>query len=542
VVSQVEILGTTSVPLETSSGDPLDPAKLHRDFNTLWQTQRLSDLHVETEPDGDQVRVIFRASERHLERIHKVKIEPLTPGINLGIAPGSELDERMAQQAAASAREQLISSGYPHAIVTAHLVPDSRGKQDLELHVDKKEHVDIAGVRFTGDLGLPTAELQHALRATKSKTMLPGLWHIPPGYSDDAVQSDAASLRSFYFKHGFFNAQVRAGSPEIEGGKAGIAYAVDAGPRYRVGVLRVGHRPIAVPPGGELPADAVCRELFRERRQAEREGVLDFRARLDIKETKDVAITVTRGPEYSTRTIAFRGNHSFSDVVLRRSLLLREGAPLDETLLRKSLARLNATGFFEPLNDRSVVVNTPPGAQHGDVTIWLKEKKMRNWSFSGPVGPMSVAGPLQFSIGSRLPPWGRGVLELSTYAISARLMLFAKPIGNLIPFLPNKRFIPLLTIQRPMLPGQRFLSGAEFIPQLGWQGVLAGYGASQTRDLLRTWLDTDRSYFTVLPVTIVKADGSEAGAMFCDTAKTKLDWLRQITGTASSLAFSFLPF
>ena len=40
---------------------------------------------------------------------------------------------------------------------------------------------------------------------------------------------------------------------------------------------------------------------------------------------------------------------------------------------------------------------------------------MRHWLLSGPVGPMSVAGPLQFAIGSRLPSWGQGIFEMATY-------------------------------------------------------------------------------------------------------------------------------
>jgi hypothetical protein len=262
----------------------------------------------------------------------------------------------------------------------------------------------------------------------------------------------------------------------------------------------------------------------------------------DSERTAEVSTTITRGREYQTGLIGFRGNKSFSDLTLRRSILLQEGAPLDETLLRKSLARLNETGFFEPLTEHDVVVNTPPDSNRADVTIWLKEKKMRSWAFSGPVGPMSIAGPLEFSLGSRLPPWGRGILELSTYTVSLKLMLFAKPIGTLIPFLPNKRFIPLITIQRPMLPGQPFLSGATFVPQLGWQGMLLGYGSSQARGFLRGALSSERSITPPLPVTIANADGSREGTMLCEMSKTKLDWVRQVGGTVSNLAFAFLPF
>jgi hypothetical protein len=376
------------------------------------------------------------------------------------------------------------------------------------------------------------AEVRKALRTTKAKTMIPGLWRILPGYSWGAAQSDAANVRSFYYTHGYFDADVKVDRVDFGNGKARIAYSIESGPRYQM--------------RGFPSTAAVCRELFGERRSAERSGILDFSARLDIRNADaqnrvDATVALERGPAYRVGRIEFRGNRLVNDATVRRALLIDEGALLDETLLRRSLAQLNQTGFFEPLGENNVVVNTPPGSDRADVTIWLKEKKKRNWYLSGPVGPMSIAGPLEFAIGSRLPPWGRGLLELSTYTVSAHFMLFAKPLGALLPFLPNRRFLPLLTIQRPVLPGGQFLSGFTIAPQLGWQGMLAGYGMSQTRGLLRRVFESPRALTTVLPVTIAR-EGSDVGIMNCAVPKTKLDRVRQIGETATNLLFAMAPF
>jgi len=275
-----------------------------------------------------------------------------------------------------------------------------------------------------------------------------------------------------------------------------------------------------------------------------RGGVLDFRAKIEVERAAGnragLTATIERGPAYETGRVTFRGNHKFGDSLLRRALLVGEGAPFDEMRLRQSLARLNAMGFFEPLAERDVVVYTPPDSKAADVTIWLKERKARSWSFSGPIGPMSLAGPLEFSLGSRLPAWGQGLLDLSTYALSAKLMFFAKPIGSLIPFLPNRRFVPLVTLSRPLLPGQRFLSGATFVPQLGWRGMLLGYGAGQARDLLRGAFQSDRNLTPDLPVTII--NGGREGTMICAPPKTAWDWARQAGGMALNAGFAFLPF
>ncbi len=440
------------------------------------------------------------------------------------------MDAEAAQQIALGIRQQLIHSGFPEAAVDATLLPVRPGKADLRIEVNKGQEVDIAGVRFSGELGLPEAAVRKALQATRSKTMLPGLWRIRPGYSADAVESDAANLRSFYYRQGYFDAQVTAGSRLLQGGKAWISYAVQSGPHYEIR-------------GANL--SAICRNLLEERRTAERQGILDFSARLNISNPDaaglvDATLSTQQGKPYRVARITFHGNHAISDAVLRHSLLLDEGALLDTTLLRRSLARINDTGFFEPLSLNDAVVYTPPDSDAAEITVRIREKKARFWNISGPAGPMSLAGPLEFTLGSRLPPWGRGLLELSTYTVSAQAMFFSKPLNSLLSFLPNRRFLLLATIRRPPLPGQPFRSGFTVAPQLGWQGMLASYGVSQMRGWARAAFQTNRALTPMLPVTVAKDDSE--GTLSCEPPHSKLDRMKQIGGIATGLLFSLSPF
>jgi outer membrane protein assembly factor BamA len=546
-VSAVTIEGAPAgFPLETRAGELLDAAKVERDVKSLWQWRQPGDVRVEEVSEGEQVRVVFRVDPRHTLLLRKVLIDPPTPGINAGIQPGEEIDERRAQAIAAALRTQLEQSGHLKAAVDAHLADAGPGRADLLIHIEKGQAVDVGAVAFTGDLGVKEKDLRKALRATGSKTILPPIpgiwngWRMLRPYQEESAPADVANLQSFYYKRGFYDAAVRVDSVDFNGSKARVQFLVDSGPQYRVRQFTLfgadGPRQIA--PG------AACRELLAERRKAEKNGVLDFTARIEVLKVDDsrtdLRATVERGPAYETGRITFRGNHKFGDILLRRAMSVEEGAPLDEMQLRRSLARINAMGFFEPLAERDVVVYTPPGSKAADLTIWLKEKKARSWSFSGPVGPMSVAGPLEFSLGSRLPAWGQGLLELSTYTLSAKLFFFPKPLATLIPILPNKRFVPMLVLSRPLLPGQRFLSGATFAPQLGWQGMLFGYGVGQARDLFRGLFQSDRGLTPDLPVTI--ANGGREGTMICAPPKTAWDWARQVSGIAVNAAFSFLPF
>jgi outer membrane protein insertion porin family len=540
------VIGTPgAMGLETRAGDPFDPVKVRHDVQRLWGTGRVSDIQVEAETDGDSIRLIFRLTPKTTVRVRKVRVNPPSPGVRVELEPGTEVDWQGAQQIAREVRKQMMGSGYPQATARAELVPVSPGTTDLEIHLDKGRTRDIESVTFSGAPGVKLPELRHALRTTVSKRMLPGIpgiwrgWRIPPAYSDEAVQSDLASLRSFYYRRGYFDVDVRLGSVTFAGDKARLAFAIESGPRFDIHTLN------GTPIGRQrrYPADAVCRKLFTERREAERQGVLDFSARMEIAgaaPSVEATTGATSGPAYRVDRIEFRGNHRFSDASLRRTMLLEEGAPLDQMLLRKSLARVNRLGWFEPLTEHSVEVNTPPGLDGATVTFVEKERKSRNWYLSGPAGPMSVGGSLRFSLGSRLPSWGRGVLELSTYTLSLNLMLFAKPAAALLPFLPNRRFIRFVTVERPLLPGQPFLSGFAIAPGLGWQGMLAGYGVSQTRNLLQGLLQTDRAVTPDLLVTVTR-QGRE-GTLRCEPPQVRLDRVRQMAGLGVNALFSFSPF
>ena len=529
-----------SLPLETRAGDHFDPVTLQHDVHAIWSSGHISDVQVEAQSEGEAVRLLFHIRENNTVRIRRVRVEPPAPGVRVQIESGTELDAQGAQQIAAGVRKQLASSGFPNARVEAGLVLVSPGTADLRIRIDKRRAVDVAGVTFSGDLGVKPAELRRAARATRTKTMLPRIpglwhgWHVSPGYNSDAAQADLANLRSFYYRRGYFDADVRLGSTEFAEGVARLDFVIHSGPQYRIRDFNG----IPLADSAKNPMDAACRDLFAERRAAERRGVLDFSARL---ETDGVNATtgITTGPAYRIGRIDFRGNRHFRDETLRRLLLLDEGAPLDEELLRESLARINQTGWFEPLTARSVLVNTPPGSDRAQVIIGLKETKNRHWSLSGPAGPMSIGGSLDFAIGSRLPPWGRGLLELSTYTASLNLMLFAKPMGALIPFLPNRRFLQFVTIGRPVLPGDRFLSGFAITPQFGWQGMLAGYGMSHTRSFLHSLLGTDRAGAPELAVTVAH-EGRE-GVMSCEPPRPRSDRVRQVAGAAVNVLFSFSP-
>jgi hypothetical protein len=212
-------------------------------------------------------------------------------------------------------------------------------------------------------------------------------------------------------------------------------------------------------------------------------------------------------------------------------MLIEEGARFDERLLRRSIANLNRTSMFENIDAKHVVVEPNEKTGLADVTIKLTERKLGAWRISGPAGPAALAGPLEASLSSRLPPWGRGLLELSTYTASVSMLAFAHP---LLPILnAPKRFIPILALERPYVPGEGWKSGFLIAPQLGSRNSALGYGVSQIQQRLLPLVSVDRSIEPDLNITVNRPAGE--AVLSCEPPKPRLGPLRSTASVALRL-------
>ena len=100
------------------------------------------------------------------------------------------------------------------------------------------------------------------------------------------------------------------------------------------------------------------------------------------------------------------------------------------------------------------------------------------------MGPLSIAGPLQASLSSRLPACGSGLLELLTYTASFSIVAFAHPVLPFLAIASKGPVMPVLAVQRPFTPGEGWMSGFAIAPQLGWQRTARGYATTQIQQRL----------------------------------------------------------
>lgn len=275
---------------------------------------------------------------------------------------------------------------------------------------------------------------------------------------------------------------------------------------------------------GPSAVDELCACLLDLRRSAEAQGRLDFTAEVESAGTDgppDLTARIWVGSAHAVGRINFTGHSGINDSTLRRAMTIYERDLLDVGQLRRSLARINDIGVFEPLALADVSVVRRDDGVTADLTIPLRERKRRWWSVSGPIVP--GIGMLRASLSSRLPPWGRGVFEATTFFVSLNVAGFAKPF---------------LALQRPVIPGQELLSGFAVSPALSPRAMLMHYGGMHLAHGIGTMLEGEGIDPLAVPIT----SGGPLGAkpLICVPPKPRLWWLRRGAAAVGNVALAAL--
>jgi hypothetical protein len=274
---------------------------------------------------------------------------------------------------------------------------------------------------------------------------------------------------------------------------------------------------------GPAAVNELCACLLNLRSDAEEQGRIDFTAEVETASadgTVDLTARIWDGSAHAVGTINFAGHSRIDDSTLRRTMTIYERDLLDVRQLRRSLARINDIGVFEPLSWSDISIVRRDDGVTADVTIALRERKRRWWSVSGPMLP--GIGMLQASVSSRLPPWGRGVFEATTYFVSFNVAGFAKPF---------------LALQRPVMPGQELLSGFALSPALSPLAMSKHYGLAHLAHYLGPMLDRSVNDPLAVPVT---SAGVEAEALICVPPKARLWWLRSAATIVGRVALGMM--
>jgi len=430
--------------IKTRPGDVYDPAALERDLKELLSLNffdKTATRVLTTEGVGGGVNVIFEVREWPIIRdlqfngIKAVQESDILKEFRekrVGISKEAIYDPVKAKNATRILRELLAAKGYPNAKVTVREEEISATSIALTFDVDQGNRSRIIDIEFTGLEHFKNGELKNALTLVKETGLIARVKGQDILDMRKLQYDLQKNVRSYMWSKGYF--QARIGEPEVVGlgvkrtdfiplitlplplisskdDTLKIIIPVTEGKLYRVGDVKVegnsifseeqilsfvGLKKGEIADGKRLQ-DAVYEEMAKLYGS---QGFVEFSAEYepefrdnpaDPKEgIVDIKILIQEGKQFTLRRLEFTGNTFTRDRVLRREFLLNEGDIYNQRLLEISVARLNQTQYFDPIDkDQDVEKRTDEEEGEVDVNVKVREKGRQQISFNGAAGGLA---------------------------------------------------------------------------------------------------------------------------------------------------------
>ncbi|MGQ0540509.1 MAG: outer membrane protein assembly factor BamA [Blastocatellia bacterium] len=424
--------------IKTRPGDVYDPAALERDLQELLSLNffdKTATRVLTTDGVRGGVNVIFEVREWPIIRDLTFTGAKALPESDIlkafreqraGISKEAIFDPVKARGATRILRELLASKGYPNAKVTVKEEEVSATSIALTFEVEQGNRSRIVEIDFVGNEHFSDGELRRAMQYVKEHNLISrfksqDILHL------EKLQADLRrNVVSYMFSKGYF--QARIGEPEVVGlgvkrtdfiplitlpiplistkdDTLKIVIPVTEGKLFRVGELKVegnsifseqqilsyvGLKKGEIADGKRLQ-DAVYEDL---KKVYGSQGFLQYNAEFDpeFKDNPanteegivDITITIEEGKQFTLRRLEFTGNTFTRDRVMRREFLLNEGDIYNENFLEISVARLNQTQYFDPIDkDQDVEKRTDEEEGDVDLIVKIKEKGRQQISFNG---------------------------------------------------------------------------------------------------------------------------------------------------------------
>jgi outer membrane protein insertion porin family len=440
VIQQIRVIGNRKIPRETvlarlftHVGDTYDPATIERDFNSLWNTGYFENLQIAREdtPKGVILDVIVKEKptirEINYKGLNSVSTSDVLDRFKkehvTGFSVESPYDPTRLARAIDVIRALLAEHGHQFATVKPDVKTIPPSSVSITFNIKEGPTVKVGNITFIGNRNVPSRELRAAMRNLRPIGIPHSIFLeniFARTYDASKLEEDTERVRRALQDRGYFRAGVADPITHIrnEGGlsfftfrprqgkRIDIRIPVEEGERYRLGGITFTgntHVPNVKALRAQFPtkdgeffnATAVGKGLENLRKAYGSLGYINFTAVPtprpdDAKHLVYLDIECDEGKAFTVSRIEFQGNTITRDRVIRRELLIEEGAPYNSNLWEASLLHLNQLDYFDPLKvDQDT--ETHPDDQTGTVSLLLKvhEKGKNSIALNGGVSGLS---------------------------------------------------------------------------------------------------------------------------------------------------------
>jgi outer membrane protein insertion porin family len=413
----------------THKGDAYDENALERDFMALWNTGFLDDIRFEVS-DGEQGKIItiFVREKKLVRSIDNKGLSTVSwsdaleefKKRKIGLSVQSQYDPVVIKRAEVVLEEMLASHGRQFASVRARTRNIPPNSVALTFIVVEGPKVKVGNVAFQGNTVFSAYQLARSMKYSRPAGLPPWFFWFHKTYDKDRIQGDLENIRELYRSDGYFYALAK--DPEVKtvdtrggwpffffgrgrGKRVDIKIPIEEGVQYRLGKFAIrGNKlfkqeqlqPILQLKSGDIfDLSKVRKSIENYTKLYGQFGYINFTASPDIEPDNkrrliNLALDFEEDKQYFVHRIEFQGNTKTRDKVIRRELLLDEGALFSSTAWDYSTLRINQLGFFEPIKKEDYQIKQNPKEGNVDIIVKVKEKGRNSVGFQG--GISGIAG------------------------------------------------------------------------------------------------------------------------------------------------------
>ncbi len=386
---------TLKYSIGTKEGLKLSASRLAEDVSTLLTFFARVTIKTEELPEG--VRITFIVEENPVTTslvfrgFTALTSDDLRAAI--GTREGYPFAKFKVEQDRIHLTEMLKKKGYYFAEVKAASGVYGDGRQVVFTGIEGPE-VDVEEIRFIGNASIEADQLLERMILDESGFL------SSTTFVQRTLDQDIISVVQFYRSEGFLDAVVDLRELAFSEDKEDVIITIEvqenqpyllsevrlAGGEDFPGDRTVLHDLIGIEPG------MIRRDLaLLEARNSLRTYYLEnayYNAKVSVSTVEDslthtsvATFTISEASPVSVGRVDITGNSLTRDRVIRRSLTIHPGGPLNSIELDKSISRMEGSGFFEPGSVRARVIDTDdPGVK--DVVLSLEEGRTGSVKFS----------------------------------------------------------------------------------------------------------------------------------------------------------------
>src|SRR5216684_2560882 len=394
-IESIEVRNNRRIPgdtikynIQTKAGDTLNPDIIRRDIKTLYAQGYFDDIRVDQEQGKNGgIIVVFTVQEKRLIRsidfvginaISKSDILDKLKERKIGISQESPYDPSRIRRVEGAIRSMLAEKGHQDATVETETEDVPPNSIKLTFKVNEGPAIKVEKIAIQGNKVFSARELKRAMKLVKEISPLT-VFTSKDTYYDLKLADDITRIRMYYADHGYVRANIL--EPVVETmpkmvyrtlplikppfplgvpipfwkkkvNRYYITLKVEENDRYKVGEVKItGAKAFNedfikavmgfVP--GQIFNESLLRTGFENLKKIYgARGYVNFTPVpiQDIDEQNKVVnltINVDEDRQFTVNRIAFSGNTTTRDKVIRREIMVNEGEVFNSSLWDLSL-------------------------------------------------------------------------------------------------------------------------------------------------------------------------------------------------------------